>query len=482
MKKTVKLLSLLPVLLICSQALANVTPHWLKGDIDGDRRPETIFTSNLSDIVFNDQGEIVGWYAKTSLGQSYITEKAGAAPDVSKLAKMPNLVSGSRGLVIPLAGKPSKTLDPKVGTNEAKQFTAEFSYQHAGKTVLKKVYINPTKFTLQVELEVTGGKAEPYKIEIGGLLGANDTQMKAVPQNSQAVVQAGEVPNIQYAAMQKSNWNTSGIIVMQPQAGTKASAFLAPGQPAKMTLTTEGKAKFNVFGGRSELIRLHLEGYDKLPGLFKANIWGQASLGLVWLLQFLHGFIGSWGLTIIALTLLIRLVLWPLMQAQMVSMSEMQAIQPQVKAITEKYPDDAEKRNAETLKLYQEHKVNPAAGCLPMVIQIPILFILWRVFTYFEFGSGFLWLPDLSLPDPLYIMPALYLLVNILQTWISTRKTPETFRQQLIMQFMFVFLALQFPSGVVVYWVLSTFIGVVQQYFINQVIERKIALVNVSKA
>lgn len=120
------------------------------------------------------------------------------------------------------------------------------------------------------------------------------------------------------------------------------------------------------------------------------------------------------------------------------------------------------------MKLYQEHKVNPAAGCLPLLIQMPILFILWRVIANYEFGQGFLWIPDLALPDPYYILPILYVASTFLSTWLSAHGNRDLIRQSLFMNLIFVFLVLQFPSGVTLYWVLSTLIGLVQQWLINK--------------
>ena len=120
------------------------------------------------------------------------------------------------------------------------------------------------------------------------------------------------------------------------------------------------------------------------------------------------------------------------------------------------------------MKLYQEHKVNPAAGCLPLLIQMPILFILWKVIANYEFGQGFLWIPDLALPDPYYILPVLYVASTFLSTWLPAHGNRDLIRQSLFMNLIFVFLVLQFPSGVTLYWVLSTLIGLVQQWLINK--------------
>ena len=223
-----------------------------------------------------------------------------------------------------------------------------------------------------------------------------------------------------------------------------------------------------VYGGQNELVRFHVEGLLSFPGLFSPNLWGQLSLGLLWIMEAAYRFTGNWGLAILFLTLVVRLLLWPLMHQQFKSMAEIQRLQPLIQKINEKYKDDPNKRAEATMKLYQEHRVNPAAGCLPLLIQMPILFILWKVIANYEFGQGFLWIPDLALPDPYYILPVLYVASTFLSTWLSAHGNRDLIRQSLFMNLIFVFLVLQFPSGVTLYWVLSTLIGLVQQWLINK--------------
>jgi len=238
--------------------------------------------------------------------------------------------------------------------------------------------------------------------------------------------------------------------------GKEGEVALAPGETLK------------VYGGQNELVRFHVEGLLALPGLFTPNLWGQLSLGLLWIMEIAFRYTGSWGLAILFLTLVVRLLLWPLMHQQFKSMAEMQRLQPLIQKINEKYKDDPNKRAEATMKLYQEHKVNPAAGCLPLFIQMPILFILWKVIANYEFGQGLLWIPDLALPDPYYILPVLYVASTLLSTWLSAHGNKDVIRQGLFMNLIFVFLVLQFPAGVTLYWVLSNLIGLFQQWLINK--------------
>jgi YidC/Oxa1 family membrane protein insertase len=254
------------------------------------------------------------------------------------------------------------------------------------------------------------------------------------------------------------------------QAQIKQNNQTATVDQGVVTLTLPGNTttKLRFYGGPHELVRLDLEGHASLPGYFQPNIFGQLSLGLLGILKAMHNTIGSWGLTIIAFTILLRLVLWPLLHTQLRSSAEMQALQPKMNEIREKYKSDPQKQQTEMAKLYQENKVNPFAGCGPLFLQMPILIVLWRVFANYEFDQGFLWLRDLALPDNLLILPLLYVLVNIAQTYYYTKNNPEMFRTQIFVQLIFVYLTLQFPSGVTLYYVLSTVIQVAQQWYINK--------------
>ena len=111
------------------------------------------------------------------------------------------------------------------------------------------------------------------------------------------------------------------------------------------------------------------------------------------LMELVHGFTGSWGLAIIVLTLIVRLLLHPLTKKQMTSMQKMQKLQPRIKMLQEKFKDDKESLNREMMALYKENKVNPAAGCLPLLVQLPVFILLYQVLTNYDFsGVSFLWI------------------------------------------------------------------------------------------
>lgn len=197
--------------------------------------------------------------------------------------------------------------------------------------------------------------------------------------------------------MQNNNRNTATAIVMRPTGATGGlSAQSYPGDliAFQKELTTGSTVSLSaeVYTGPNELIRYDQEGYLELAGLFRPNILGRLSLAILWVLHTIHDGIGNWGLSIIVLTLVFRAVIWPLISTQTRSMYGMQELQPKIKTLQKKYKDDRQKLTEETMKLYKEAGVNPAGGCLPILAQMPLFIILWRVFVNFEFNEGFLWI------------------------------------------------------------------------------------------
>ena len=283
-----------------------------------------------------------------------------------------------------------------------------------------------------------------------------------------------EFTNPTYAALQKNDNNRDEALVMLPGEGSDelAAAFLRPNLISLQTTMAEGASEatlsVDLYAGRNELVRYSQEGYLELPGLFRPNILGRLSLLIVQLLQFIHQYVPSWGLSIIVLTLLFRAVVWPLITTQTKSMFGMQQLQPKIKEMQNKYKDDREKLTQETMKLYREAGVNPAGGCLPILLQMPLFIILWRVFVNFEFAEGFLWLPDLGQADPYYILPILYVAVMVATSYFSARGNPQMLRQSMIINVVFVFVIVNFPSGVLVYYVVSMLVQVFQYWLISR--------------
>lgn len=195
---------------------------------------------------------------------------------------------------------------------------------------------------------------------------------------------------------------------------------------------------------------------------------------LVWLNQFTH----NYGFAIIVLTILIKVVLYPLQHKSIVSMKKMQKVQPKVEAIRARYKKsktDAEQRqkmNVEMMQLYQKEGINPMAGCLPLVLQLPILWGFYNLLSRaIELrGAPFiLWIHDLSEKDPTYVLPILMTVTMFIQTYITpSTGDPMQRRMFLIMPLMFGFFFKDFPSGLVLYWLIQNLLTILQQSIMNK--------------
>jgi YidC/Oxa1 family membrane protein insertase len=196
---------------------------------------------------------------------------------------------------------------------------------------------------------------------------------------------------------------------------------------------------------------------------------------LFWLLDRIHRLIGNWGFTIVIVTLLLKLVFYPLSEASGRSMAKMKSLSPRLTALRETYKDDREKLNRAMMELYQREKVNPLAGCLPMLIQIPVfLAFYWVLRDSVEIRQApfIFWINDLSSRDPYFVLPALMAAAMFIQYKLNPQVGDPV--QQKI--FMFMPLAMSvtfafFPAGLVLYWVTNTVLSILQQWNINRRIE-----------
>jgi len=196
------------------------------------------------------------------------------------------------------------------------------------------------------------------------------------------------------------------------------------------------------------------------------------------LLKWLHSILGNWGVAIIAITIIVKTLMYPLTKAQYTSMAKMRALQPKMKALKEKYGDDRQKFGQATMEMYRKEKVNPMGGCFPILLQMPIFLALFYVFlesTELRHAEFVLWLTDLSAKDPYYVLPILF----GASMFITQKLQPMTVTdpmQQKMMTFMPVIFSvffLWFPSGLVLYWLVSNLISIVQMLIIYRGMEKK---------
>lgn len=196
------------------------------------------------------------------------------------------------------------------------------------------------------------------------------------------------------------------------------------------------------------------------------------------LLTFIQSFVGNWGLAIIVLTFIVRGVMFPLTKAQYTSMAKMRLLQPKIQEIRERYKDDRQKAGAETMKLYKTEKVNPLGGCLPLIIQMPIFIALyWTLMESAELRQSafILWIKDLSVYDPFFVLPLLYGVSMFIMQKMSPTAVTDPLQKKIFMAmpFVFTFMFCTFPAGLTLYWLVSNCFTILQQVIIYRSLEKK---------
>ena len=198
---------------------------------------------------------------------------------------------------------------------------------------------------------------------------------------------------------------------------------------------------------------------------------------MFWLLAFIYDYVGNWGVAIILVTVLIKLAFYKMTETSGRSMAKMRNLQPRIKALQERYKDDRQQVSQQMMDLYKREKVNPAAGCLPILIQMPFfLAFYWVLIESVEMRQApfALWITDLSTRDPYFILPLIMGAAMLLQQKLNPAPAdPVQARVMQIMPIMFTGFFAFFPSGLVLYWATNTVLSIAQQWKINKVVERE---------
>jgi len=190
------------------------------------------------------------------------------------------------------------------------------------------------------------------------------------------------------------------------------------------------------------------------------------------MLQYIHDFVGNWGWTIVLITVLIKLILYPLAYKGMVSMNRLKELQPKIKELQDKYKGDPQKSGAKMMEFYKKEGVNPMGGCLPILLQIPVFFAIYRVLLNsieLKGAEWILWINDLAEMDPYYVLPILMGATMYIQQLITPNQIQDEMQKKLF-QFLpviFTFFFLWFPAGLTLYWFINNLFTVGQQYYVN---------------
>jgi YidC/Oxa1 family membrane protein insertase len=370
----------------------------------------------------------------------------------------------------------------------------------------------PDQYLFQVSGEVSGGPEGYVLVTLGPRLRSIDGDTVADIRSYGVVTKARQTERLDFRALDpgerrelpgpfewvalKSRYFVAAVMTLETGAsqfggavavgGPKPGNYEAEALVSASLPAPRGQFRHSVYVGPQEYRRLKRIGHDfedvnPYGWIFRPIIRPFANF-IVLILLWMHETLRiGYGLVLVLFGIMVRVVLWPLNQKAMRSSTAMQAIQPDVKAIQEKYAGkkdikDQQRMQQEIMQLYKEHGVNPLGGCLPLLIPMPVLFALFFVFmNTIEFrGVSFLWLPDLSRPDPFFIIPLVMGGSMFLLSWIGQRglpPNPQTKMMMYIMPGVFTFMFLNFASGLNLYYAVSNLASLPQQWMISQ--ERK---------
>jgi len=358
----------------------------------------------------------------------------------------------------------------------------EFLGQGDGISVVKRFQIEPDAlYTLTAEVEITSTEAltEPVHLVVSNYTPTEKgRQLTYLFDDKPGTAQLA--PGSYFSFQGLGLMDDEIVFFLNPDEATPVLPFAELTDAGTRTIGVQlsvssgtSTYRFLLYGGRRRFISMEAAGIEALD---QAGAFSQAMVYVIRLLNWLYKYTGNYGWSIILFTIIMRIILFPLMRKQYHSMARIQQIQPRLKRIQARYKDNKEEMQKKTLEIYRKEKVNPMSGCLPMVIQLPIIIVIWRALLYaselIHLSPGFLWVPDLSLHDPYFILVVVTTLIMMAQQYfMSPMTTTDSKGPQKYMGYFFpllmAFMLWRFPAGLWLYYLLTTAAQVGQQAFVN---------------
>ncbi len=405
---------------------------------------------------------------------------------------------------IPLFVSDQETLKVLSGESQTLTMTAQLS---SGLQITRRFIFDPESYLFKMEVDI-------YNFSETPLQGSPYMSLTNLPFGSTAqryffsgpaALIDGKLQEVKTKDLEESSKTLQGKITWAAFEGTYFMTGVIPEEQEDITLklsaegekvnslligtenviSAKGRLQYNyqVYFGPKKMSTFQEVGHD-LDRIINFGWFDKLAKPALFLLNFFYGYVGNYGIAIILVTILIKLLFWPIAQKGLKSMKNMQKIQPKMAKLKEKYKNDKTRLNEEMMILYKTYKVNPVGGCLPMVLQIPVFFALYKVLLQaieLRHAPFMLWITDLSAPDRLMIgvdlpylggLPVLTLLMGG-SMFLQQRMTPAPAdpTQAKIMMFLpviFTFMFLNFASGLVLYWLVNNLLSIGQQYMINK--------------
>jgi YidC/Oxa1 family membrane protein insertase len=367
-------------------------------------------------------------------------------------------------------------LEVEVQNNSSKEITSQLGLEWIGKIELEKLANEENKdFGLKYAF-LKSGKVE--KKEFGGagtsgcVPGCESTKTTVDP------FETKEIGDIKWFSFGGEYF--SALLVPPPSKEITVSVKGSDKEPLKADLAPSAfsipprekvNMTYQVYLGPKDEDRLKALGVgaEKLVDFGYFTIVAKP---LLWFIRFTHKVTGNYGLDIIIISILIKIIFLPLTQISFKSMKEMQRVQPEMNRLKEQYKNDKARLQQEIMLLYKRRKINPMSGCLPMLIQIPVFIALYNALQNgieMRHAPFFLWIMDLSAKDPIYVTPIIMgATMFIQQKMTPTAGDPAQAKMFLLMPVMFTFLFLSFPSGLVLYWLINNVLSIAHQYYMTK--------------
>jgi YidC/Oxa1 family membrane protein insertase len=391
-----------------------------------------------------------------------------------------------------------KSFVPGLNLQDGQKGEIRFQYSDGKGVEVEKVltfYGGRYDFDIAISINRNGQKVEPHLLWGPGIGNPSPEEAKNrfVGGSGVTVLAAGNiyrVNEIKYKPEQSAfnfvNWAGyddnyfTALFLPAPESGT--AAYLKKDTEKASFFFLSVNNPRHAFIGPKEYDTLTAFGHDSRK-IVRFGFFGFIAEILLYSIKFIHRYVPNWGIAIIILTFFIKIIFFPLTYSSTKSMSKMQELQPKVKALRARYKkakqDIGQRRemNEEMMKLYKENGVNPAGGCLPMLIQIPVfwgIFKLLAVSIELRHSPFMLWITDLSVKDPYYVTPILMGITQFIsQKMTPTSADPSQAKMMLIMPVIMTVFFMNFQSGLVLYWLTSNVLQIGQQYIMNRMMQKK---------
>ncbi len=355
--------------------------------------------------------------------------------------------------------------------------------QTLSKTTLTKVitfypdghYDLDVRSTNKAEFFITPGfrpnvLADMYA-DHGALLALNDGTLKIIEnedmdKNAELIgVQVASAFDRYYATV-LYNFDTSMAVSVMKDVNDSPNMFIH----------AKDNIKLHGYAGPKEYKTLEAL-HPKLTDVIEYGWFTFIAKPMFAMLQYVHEYIGNWGWTIVIVTLLVKLILFPLSHKGMVSMNRLKELAPKIKSIQEKYGDDKQKASMHMMELYKKEGANPMGGCLPLILQIPVFFAIYRVLLNsieLKGAEWILWIHDLAEMDPYFILPILMGVTMFIQQKITPNTMQDEMQKKIfqLLPVIFTFFFLWFPAGLTLYWFINNLFTIVHQYYLNKMFEK----------